>query len=199
MFCLAECEQKQILNVGLLQNNHTGMKKIFSLSLISTLISLSVFAAPPLEEGKSLFTARCASCHSVNKDLTGPALAGVEDRRSIDWIINFVHSSQKVIKSGDKEAVALYEKFNKVPMPDHPDLSTDNIKSIVTYIKSETKTDVANVAPFSKPGKLQANYQPLSITNYGPFVIYIVLVFLLVGVLLALVEVKSLQRNSMVE
>ena len=166
---------------------------ILAVGLFST---LKLFAIPSLDEGKSLFSARCASCHNVNKTLTGPALAGVDERRSMDWIISFVHSSQKLVKSGDKDAVAVYEKFNKIPMPDHPDLTKDNIKSIVDYIKAETKAKVADAAPFSKPGKLQANYTPLSITNYGPFIVYLLLVFVLIGSLLALVEVKSMQRKA---
>ena len=93
--------------------------------------------------------------------MTGPALAGVDERRSMDWIINFIHSSQSVIKSGDKDAIALYEKFNKIPMPDHPDLSDDKIKSIVAYIKSETKT-ATDTAPFDKAGKLHPAYTPIS-------------------------------------
>ena len=32
------------------------------------------------QDGKALFQANCAACHAVNKQLTGPALAGVEDR-----------------------------------------------------------------------------------------------------------------------
>jgi cytochrome c551/c552 len=162
---------------------------------IILLSTVKIFAAPPSDEGKALFNNRCASCHNVNKDLTGPALAGIDERRSIEWIINFVHSSQKVIKSGDKDAVAVYEKFNKIPMPDHTDLSETNIKSIVDFIKTETKAVTEDAAPFSKPGKLQANYTPLSINNSGPFIIFMVLVFVLVGALLAWVEVKCLQRK----
>lgn len=51
--------------------------------------SIVVKAADPAE-GKKLFQARCASCHNVNKKLTGPALAGVEERHSEAWILNFV-------------------------------------------------------------------------------------------------------------
>jgi cytochrome c551/c552 len=107
--------------------------------LVAVLSTTLVFATPPSEDGKAIFTTRCAGCHNVNKILTGPALAGVDQRRSIDWIVNFVQSSQTVIKNGDKDAVALFEKFNKIPMPDHKDLSADNIKSIVEYIKAEAK------------------------------------------------------------
>ena len=31
-------------------------------------------------KGKSLFNAQCASCHKLNKKMTGPALANVEQR-----------------------------------------------------------------------------------------------------------------------
>jgi cytochrome c2 len=92
--------------------------------LFTLLFSTSlVLAAPPVEEGKSIFQARCAACHNINKTLTGPALAGVDQRRSMDWIVDFVHSSQTVIKNGDKDAVALFKQFNNIPMPDHNDLS----------------------------------------------------------------------------
>jgi cytochrome c551/c552 len=151
-------------------------------------------AAPPVEEGKAIFSSRCAACHNVNKVVTGPALAGVDQRRSIDWIINFVHSSQTVIKKGDKDAVALFDKFNKIPMPDHPDLTPDNIRSIVEFIKSEASA-ATETAPFNKPGKLRPVYTPLSITNYGFFIGYLAVVALLIFGLLMAVKVKSMERN----
>src|SRR5688500_4732787 len=124
--------------------------------------SLSV-SANPIEEGKTIFLSRCAACHNVNKVLTGPALAGVDQRRSMEWITRFIHSSQGLIKSGNKDAVAIYEKFNKIPMPDHPDLTDEHIKSIVEFIKSEAKPVEENKAPFAKPSKKETAYQPLSL------------------------------------
>jgi cytochrome c551/c552 len=152
-------------------------------------------AIPPTEEGKTIFTARCAGCHNVNKILTGPALAGVSDRRSIDWIIQFVHSSQTVIRSGDTYANALYNKFNRIQMPDHPDLTAENIKSVVAYIQIESKA-AAEKPPLTRLTHLQPNYTPVSITNYMFFGTYLFLVALLVLALLMLVQVKSLQRNQ---
>ncbi|MDQ6815054.1 MAG: cytochrome c [Bacteroidota bacterium] len=174
------------------------MRTKFLLSILALLPAFCSFAMPAntlAEEGKALFTNRCAACHNVNKTLTGPALAGVDQRHTIAWITRFVHSSQTVIKSGDKEAIALFEKFNKITMPDHPDLTEADIKGIVEYIKSETKTAATDAAPFRKPGKIHPNYTPLSIDNYGYFTFFVALVFVLVGALLALVKVKSLQRD----
>lgn len=114
------------------------------------IINVQIFAAPPASEGKTIFTARCAGCHNVNKQIVGPALAGIDQRRSMDWIVQFVQSSQKLVKNGDKEAVALFDKFNKMPMPDHADLTADNVKSIVAYIKEEEKAAVAAKATEAK-------------------------------------------------
>lgn len=163
--------------------------------LFVLLIAFSAKATPPVEEGKTIFSTRCASCHNVNKVLTGPALAGLDGRRSMDWIISFVQSSQTMVKNGDKDAVALFEKFNKIPMPDHPDLTDENIKNIVAYIKSESKSG-GEKAPFAKPYKLRPNYTPLSINNYGFFIGYLALVGLLILALLFAVQVKAIEREG---
>jgi mono/diheme cytochrome c family protein len=169
------------------------LKLVLSILFLST--TLFTIAAPPVAEGKTIFTARCAACHSVNKVVTGPALAGVDQRHNIDWIINFVHASQTVIKSGDEKAVALFEKFNKITMPDHPDLTPDNIKSIVEYIKSEAVEGGGDKAPFARPGKLRPAYTPIAITNYGFFIGYLTVVAMLIVGLLFAVHVKGLERK----
>ena len=178
------------------------MKSEISACLIVGLMFLQNTARavpdPPID-GKSIFISRCAACHNVNKALTGPALAGVDERRSIDWIVNFVHSSKAMVEKGDKDAVMVYEKFNKIPMPDHPDLTADHIKSIVAYIKSESKPVGEEKAPFEKPGKKQPGYTPLAITDYWVFGGFLGAVVLLSMVLLFAVKVKTIERNRLSE
>jgi cytochrome c551/c552 len=171
------------------------MKKKVIISSLLLSITLFVFSIPPADEGKVLFSSRCASCHNVNKVIVGPALAGVSERHTEDWIIHFVHSSQTVIKGGDKTAISLYEKFNKVPMPDHPDLSIENIRGILAYIKSETKESAA--ATIFRPDRIHPNYTPLSIiTDYQFFGAYGVLILAMTVSLIALVRVKEVQRRQ---
>jgi cytochrome c551/c552 len=164
------------------------------LLIVALLAMNTLWANPPLEEGKVLFSARCASCHNVNKTLTGPALAGLDEKRSMDWIINFIRSSQAMIKAGDKDAIAVYEQFNKIPMPDHPDLTDDHIKSIVEFIKSES-TNNAEVAPFARPSKLRPSYTPFNLNDYGFFAAFTGVVVLLIAGLVIAVRVKELQRS----
>ena len=81
-------------------------------------------------------------------------------------------------------------------MPDHPDLTNDNIKSIVEYIKDES-TKVVSVAslPFERPIELQPNYAPIGYKNIGFIISFLVAISTLIGVLLFAVQVKQLERK----
>lgn len=164
------------------------------LLLISFYTTQSI-ATPTIDEGKAIFTTRCAACHNVNKTLTGPALADVEKRRSVEWIIQFIKSSQAMVKSGDKDAIALFEKFNKLPMPDHPDFSDDQIKSILEYIISESKPVENTAAPFAIPLKKRPDFKPFTTSDYGFFIGFLAVVVLLIMALLFAVQAKSFQRE----
>src|SRR3989304_268956 len=92
-------------------------------------------SASAQESGKQIFQQSCAACHSIGGgQLVGPDLAGVNDKRPEDWLLKYIKSSQTLVKSGDKTAIALFEQFNKIPMPDQA-LSDDQIKKVLAHIK----------------------------------------------------------------
>ena len=163
--------------------------KLF-LSCLAMIIALNTKADPPVEEGKTIFMNRCASCHNANVKIVGPALGDVHERRSMEWIINFVQSSQTLIKNGDKQAVELFASFNNIPMPDHKDLSADQIRNVVEYIKSQAKT-VAAAAPLARVEKMRPAYVPISATDYWAFAALLGSVVLLVIALLLYAWVKQ--------
>lgn len=171
-------------------------KATFTLSLL-LIVTLSLSANPPeTEEGKTIFTTRCAACHSINKILTGPALAGIGKRRSMDWIISFIQSSQSMVKGGDPDAVTLFEKFNKVPMPDHADLTPEKIKSVVDYIQSQSQPGVDEKKSIGKKMTKKINYLPLSFkANYPFFIGYVAVVLMLILALLFAVQSSSFQKR----
>jgi mono/diheme cytochrome c family protein len=173
-------------------------RKIWYLLLLMGLAVQGYAAAPPSkEEGALIFKARCAACHNINKRVVGPALAGVGDRRSLEWITKFVQSSQSLISSGDKDAQALFAEFNNTPMPDHRDITADQVASLVEYIKSETKAATPDgVATVEyKPGVRPPAYRPLMLSDYGYITGFIAVVALLVLVMLMMVRVKDVERE----
>ena len=93
----------------------------------------------PSNDGKTLFTTNCTSCHAVKAKLIGPALAGVNNR----WpdkkkLHDYIHNSQAVIKE-DAYAKSVFEANNKVIMTPFPNLSDDQIDAILQYIQEEEK------------------------------------------------------------
>ena len=58
-------------------------------------------------------------------------------------MIEFIRSSQTMIKSGDPKAVALAEGYPGLVMPDNP-LSDDQIRSVLAYLR-ESESGAAGV------------------------------------------------------
>ncbi len=157
--------------------------------------------AAVIKAGEELFNGNCKSCHRVKQKLVGPALAGVYDRApSMDWIKNWVRNSSKVIASGDKYAVALYNEYNKSQMTAFTSYKDDQIMSIVAYIKAEAdKPDVAinpNVDPKLGP-------QPSIPSGYldailGGMIIILVLMLVILGLITSALK-KYLNEKQLSE
>lgn len=164
--------------------------------------------------GKQIFTSRCASCHSVAKQATGPALKDVDKRHTEEWIIKFVHSSQTVVKAGDTSATRLFAQFNNTIMPDHPDLSNADIKNIVAFIREES-VKIAS-APSTPPvpdnekaylGKssllhqaiyldIDGNHQPLKFDSPLILILFAAAFAVLLWAMLLLVKVKDMTAKE---
>ncbi len=123
------------------------LRRICSIILFATLALPAVWAAPTIEEGKSLFITNCASCHNKNmKDnLTGPALAGTEERWSAfprEDLYKWIRNSQSMVAAGHPRATELWNKWKPTLMNNFTNLTDDQIEGILLYIN-----DVANAKP----------------------------------------------------
>jgi cytochrome c oxidase cbb3-type subunit III len=120
----------------------------FPLRLILMILAILFAYAVKAQDGPVLYKQNCATCHSIGSgNLVGPDLKGVTEKRSEEWLVRFIKSSQEMIKAGDEEATAVFNQFGKIPMPDHMHFSDDEVKSIVAYIKDESAPTAAAVAP----------------------------------------------------
>jgi mono/diheme cytochrome c family protein len=93
--------------------------------------------------GDALFKSNCAQCHSVNEKVVGPALAGITKRRSIDWIVQWVHNPARIVASGDWYAVNLFNANDKQQMPSFSQLTDKEIQDIVTWVNAGGQLPVA--------------------------------------------------------
>lgn len=108
-------------------------KKYSILTLICLLLTGWSSYQVSAQEGATLFKP-CAACHTIGGGKTvGPDLKGITKRRTNDWLVQFIQSSGKLIKSGDPDAVAVFKLFSNIPMPDNA-LTSDQANLIIKYI-----------------------------------------------------------------
>ena len=159
-----------------------SLAKIVSIFLFITLSS-SIGNQLNAQDGKALFSQNCASCHAVNKNLTGPALAGVEDR----WaekknLYAWIKNSAAYLKTGDPYAVKLYNDYNKTAMNLFPSLTDQDIDAILAYIKTVPAVGAAPVAGATAEAPKEDSDSTL--------------IFGLLTLILAVVSIILLQVNS---
>ena len=61
--------------------------------------------------GEKLFNQLCTSCHIINEDYIGPAMSGILDRRSPEWIMNMILNPIQMLEE-DPIAIELLEEYD---------------------------------------------------------------------------------------
>ena len=151
---------------------------IFS-SLIILLFSISSsLSAQSIEEGEKLYKANCTACHQIDNKLIGPALRGVSDKYSEEWLIKWIKNSAEMIAAGDPDAIAIWEEYNKSPMTAFPYFSDDDVKNILAYIEQAPEKQAVVAATSTDGGALVVEDQT---SDYVILTIAIVLLLVIAG------------------
>ncbi len=121
-----------------------GSNTLFAWMVSLGFALLAAAAARAEQPGATLFRARCAVCHTIGGGrLVGPDLDGVTQRRTQSWLVDFITSPRKMLAANDPDALALFEEFNRMPMPE-TGLSEADALAVLEYIASQSA--VANAA-----------------------------------------------------
>ncbi len=118
-------------------SGRTGRGRSSAIGLLLILVSLAWLSDGRAQQpGEQDYQTLCAACHTIGGGrLIGPDLAGVHDRRSDEWLMEFVQSSQSMIERGDPEAIAVFEEYSSLLMPDPP-LSEVQIRDVLAYLRT---------------------------------------------------------------
>lgn len=94
---------------------------------------------PPMSEsaafGKILFNSKCASCHQIFKDATGPGILGFEERgpwKDRNKLYEWIRNPAKFMES-DPYTKSLKERFGSM-MQSFPNITKEEIDAIIDYI-----------------------------------------------------------------
>ena len=156
-------------------------KSIFFSFILSSFAVLSVQG----QDGKALFKANCASCHALNKDLTGPALAGVESRwPSRDLLRLWVKNWSAAVATGDPYAVKIQD-WSPISMNKFDNLADAEIDAILDYIaKGEPQ-----------PAAAAATTSAMATEESDNTLLYGILTLVLAVIALILLQVNSNLRK----
>jgi len=96
-------------------------------------------ALPPARKGEDLFNTRCTACHTIGQgDRLGPDLLDVVSKRDHRWLVRWLQEPDKMLKEKDPLAVALYNQYGNVPMPNLK-LTDKNVADLIEFIQSESQ------------------------------------------------------------
>ena len=149
------------------------VSRYLTITLLAVFLSvISQFQAQAQANGEALFKANCTSCHVVGDNkVVGPGLKNIHQRRSEEWLLKWIKNSSELIKSGDADAIKVFEENNKIPMPSFG-MKEDELKAIVAYMKAESEKAPVAAAP-------AAGKKIVEETDNSPLVLLLVTIILI--------------------
>jgi len=95
-----------------------------------------------LSSGEHVFRTRCATCHTIDGSdepgALGPDLLGVTSRREPGWLLRWLQAPDKVLEEGDPIALALFEEYGRVAMPNMR-LNREEADDLIGYLERKTR------------------------------------------------------------
>ncbi len=88
-----------------------------------------------------IYQSRCSSCHSLGAENgLGPGLQGVTQRRDKVWLARWLKEPDKMLAEKDPIAIDMYNRFNKVIMPNLK-LEDNDVKALIDYLDAVAKPE----------------------------------------------------------
>lgn len=165
-------------------HKHLNLKSLLTSLLI--ILSFNSYGQADIAAGKNLFKQYCGACHAKNmvSAATGPALGGAQERWSDDVALySWIRNSQALIAEGHPRAVELWNEHKPTIMTPYPDLTDDQIGSLLLYING-----VADGTYPPKPAGVAA-VSTEDVNKETPQWIYGVLLLVLFGLALFLTRI----------
>lgn len=141
--------------------------------------------------GAAIFKQKCTACHGIDKAVVGPALKGIDTKYDEAWLLKWIKNAPAFIASGDAQAVKAAE-YSPAMMSAFPELSDDDIKNIVAYVK------VGDVKPAADPnaaaGAAGAPADKGGVSNFMLFGLLAVIIIAFLVILVLNRVITTLER-----
>ncbi len=168
---------------------------IFTLFLLCS--NMVMGDEPSAEKGGELFSQQgCVACHAIDRNMVGPALKDVSKRRNEEWLIKWIRNNVALRKSGDQDAIALYNEWNGTAMNVYENLSDVQIQSILLWIDQESsvKKDVAK-----GPGGGEDTNQPEGFYSQSTYYILLSVAVVLLILSIVLYRLRATMKGMAID
>jgi mono/diheme cytochrome c family protein len=85
-------------------------------------------------KGEATFNMICTACHMTDQRMIGPAMAGIYERRSPEWVMNMLLNPTEMLDK-DPIAKALLKEYNNMVMTNQ-NLSEEDAREIAEYLRT---------------------------------------------------------------
>jgi mono/diheme cytochrome c family protein len=87
-----------------------------------------------IKSGLDIYSSKCIACHkTTDEKLVGPGWKGITDRRTPEWIMNFITNTQVML---DKDLVAQSEMVTCVIRMPNQDLTDAQARDMLEYMRN---------------------------------------------------------------
>ena len=87
------------------------------------------------EKGKEIFTLKCTQCHKLDETYTGPALRGVTERRTPEYIMNMILNPEEMTKRHPEAKKLLGIHANQMTFQN---VTQEDVRALLEYLRMES-------------------------------------------------------------
>lgn len=87
------------------------------------------------EKGKEIFTLKCTQCHKLDERYTGPALRGVTEKRSPEYIMNMISNPEEMTKRHPEAKKLLGVYANQMTFQN---VTQEDVRALLEYLRTES-------------------------------------------------------------
>lgn len=86
------------------------------------------------DQGAKIFKQKCTACHKAERRLIGPAMKGIYQKRSPEWVMNIMLNPSEMLEK-DPVAKGLLKDYNNVIMIDQ-NLTEEEARALAEYFRT---------------------------------------------------------------
>lgn len=127
----SSCKKKETNN-SQEQSQAISENYSFGIGPIQSKIELGPIDDALAQKGEKLFNEKCTACHKIEERYVGPALKGITERRTPEWIMNMILNPMEMTQKDPQAKELLAEYLTQMT---NQNVSQEDARAILEYFR----------------------------------------------------------------